>query len=117
LTDIQDVEDALGDMDFKDTGTANGITALQMDIKVRGITSEILTQALAQAREGRLFILEKMLAAIGSSRPELSPYAPRITKIRIPPDRIRDIIGPGRKMIRKTVDGTKRPIHVEDAGT
>jgi polyribonucleotide nucleotidyltransferase len=117
LTDIQGVEDALGDMDFKVTGTSIGITALQMDIKVRGITSEILTQALAQAREGRLFILEKMLAAIGSSRTELSPYAPRITKIHIPPDRIRDIIGPGGKMIRKIVEETKCTIDVEDDGT
>jgi polyribonucleotide nucleotidyltransferase len=117
LTDIQGVEDALGDMDFKVTGTTEGITALQMDIKVRGITPEILRQALAQAKEGRLFILEKMLAAIGTSRTELSPYAPRITKIQIPPDRIRDVIGPGGKMIRRIVDETKCTIDVEDDGT
>src|SRR5215203_6568415 len=98
LTDIQGVEDALGDMDFKVAGTTKGITALQMDIKVRGITPEILRQALAQAHEGRQFILGKMLEAIDTSRTELSPYAPRITKIQIPPDRIRDIIGPGGKM-------------------
>ncbi|HLH21540.1 MAG TPA: polyribonucleotide nucleotidyltransferase [Chloroflexota bacterium] len=117
LTDIQGVEDALGDMDFKVAGTANGITALQMDIKVRGITAEILRQALAQAHEGRQFILGKMLEAIGASRAELSPYAPRITKIQIPPDRIRDIIGPGGKMIRKIVEDTKCTIDVEDNGT
>jgi polyribonucleotide nucleotidyltransferase len=117
LTDIQGVEDALGDMDFKVAGTANGITALQMDIKVRGITAEILRQALAQAHEGRLFILGKMLEAITTSRTELSPYAPRITKIQIPPDRIRDIIGPGGKMIRKIVEDTKCTIDVEDSGT
>jgi polyribonucleotide nucleotidyltransferase len=117
LTDIQGVEDALGDMDFKVAGTAKGITALQMDIKVRGITPEILRQALAQAHEGRLFILGKMLEAIDTSRTELSPYAPRITKIQIPPDRIRDIIGPGGKMIRKIVEETKCTIDVEDSGT
>jgi polyribonucleotide nucleotidyltransferase len=117
LTDIQGVEDALGDMDFKVAGTAQGITALQMDIKVRGITAEILRQALAQAHEGRQFILGKMLDAIKTSRTELSPYAPRITKIQIPPDRIRDIIGPGGKMIRKIVEDTKCTIDVEDDGT
>jgi polyribonucleotide nucleotidyltransferase len=117
LSDIQGVEDALGDMDFKVTGTAEGITALQMDIKVRGITAEILSQALAQANKGRMFILDKMLGAIGAHRAELSPYAPRITKIQIPPDRIRDVIGPGGKMIRKIVEDTKCTIDVEDDGT
>ncbi len=117
LSDIQGIEDALGDMDFKVAGSAQGVTALQMDIKVRGITPEILRQALAQAREGRLFILGKMLEAIGTSRPELSPYAPRITKIQIPPDRIRDVIGPGGKMIRKIIEETKCTIDVEDDGT
>ena len=117
LTDIQGIEDALGDMDFKVAGTAEGITALQMDIKVRGITPEIMRQALAQAREGRLFILGKMLDAISTSRTELSPFAPRITKIQIPADRIRDVIGPGGKMIRKIVDETKCTIDIEDDGT
>src|SRR5581483_5669425 len=97
LTDIQGLEDALGDMDFKVAGTEKGITALQMDIKVRGITTEIMQDALAQAREGRMFIMGKMLTAIQSPRTELSAYAPRITKISINPDRIRDVIGPGGK--------------------
>src|SRR5260370_12930565 len=83
LSDIQGVEDALGDMDFKVAGTAEGITALQMDIKVRGITPEIMRQALAQAKEGRLFILGKMLETIGTARTELSPLAPRSTQIQI----------------------------------
>ena len=117
LSDIQGLEDALGDMDFKVTGTEKGITALQMDIKVRGITSEIMQDALAQAREGRMFIMGKMLAAIERPRTELSAYAPRITKININPDRIRDVIGPGGKMIRKIVDETKCTIDVSDDGT
>jgi polyribonucleotide nucleotidyltransferase len=117
LTDIQGLEDALGDMDFKVAGTEKGITALQMDIKVRGITTEILQDALAQAREGRMWIMGKMLAAIQSPRTELSAYAPRITKININPDRIRDVIGPGGKMIRKIVDETKCTIDVSDDGT
>src|SRR5215207_9793319 len=117
LSDIQGLEDALGDMDFKVAGTEKGITALQMDIKVRGITTEILQDALSQAREGRLWIMGKMLAAIQSPRTELSAYAPRITKISINPDRIRDVIGPGGKMIRKIVDETKCTIDVSDDGT
>src|SRR5207237_3812229 len=90
LSDIQGVEDFLGDMDFKVAGTAEGVCGLQMDIKVRGITPQIMREALAQAHEGRMFILDKMRAAIGETREELSPYAPRITKITINPDRIRD---------------------------
>jgi polyribonucleotide nucleotidyltransferase len=117
LTDIQGLEDALGDMDFKVTGTEKGITALQMDIKVRGITSQIMEDALAQAREGRMFIMGKMMEAISTPRTELSAYAPRITKIKINPDRIRDVIGPGGKMIRKIVDETKCTIDVSDDGT
>jgi polyribonucleotide nucleotidyltransferase len=117
LTDIQGLEDALGDMDFKVTGTEKGITALQMDIKVRGITSEIMQDALAQARDARMFIMGKMLAAIERPRTELSAYAPRVTKISINPDRIRDVIGPGGKMIRKIVDETKCTIDVSDDGT
>ena len=117
LSDIQGVEDALGDMDFKVAGTEQGITALQMDIKVRGITTEIMQNALAQAREGRMWIMGKMMEVISTARTELSEYAPRITKIKINPDRIRDVIGPGGKMIRKIVDETKCTIDVNDDGT
>jgi polyribonucleotide nucleotidyltransferase len=116
LTDIQGVEDNLGDMDFKVAGTRDGITALQMDIKVKGITHEILTQALEQAREARLFVLDKMLAVLPKHRSEMSPYAPRITTIHINPDKIRDIIGPGGKMIRKITEETGAQIDVEDDG-
>jgi polyribonucleotide nucleotidyltransferase len=116
LTDIQGVEDNLGDMDFKVAGTRDGITALQMDIKVKGITHEILTQALEQAREARLFVLDKMLAVLPKPRTEMSPYAPRITTIMINPDKIRDIIGPGGKMIRKITEETGAQIDVEDDG-
>jgi polyribonucleotide nucleotidyltransferase len=116
LTDIQGVEDNLGDMDFKVAGTRDGITALQMDIKVKGITHEILTQALEQAREARLFVLDKMLAVLPKPRSEMSPYAPRITTIMINPDKIRDIIGPGGKMIRKITEETGAQIDVEDDG-
>jgi polyribonucleotide nucleotidyltransferase len=116
LTDIQGVEDALGDMDFKVAGTASGITALQMDIKIKGLTHEILTQALEQAREARLFVLDKMLAVLPGPRTEMSSYAPRITTITINPDKIRDIIGPGGKMIRKITEETGAQIDVEDDG-
>jgi polyribonucleotide nucleotidyltransferase len=116
LTDIQGVEDALGDMDFKVAGTEAGITALQMDIKVRGITQGIMKDALAQAREARLFIMGKMMGVISESRPELSLYAPRIRRIGINPDRIRDIIGPGGKMIRKIQEETHTTIDIEDSG-
>jgi polyribonucleotide nucleotidyltransferase len=117
LTDIQGVEDFLGDMDFKVAGTTTGVNGLQMDIKVRGITPQIMREAVAQAREARLFILDKMMEVMDSTRTEMSPYAPRITKITINPDRIRDIIGPGGKMIRKIVEDTKCTIDVEDDGT
>jgi polyribonucleotide nucleotidyltransferase len=116
LTDIQGVEDNLGDMDFKVAGTRDGITALQMDIKVKGITHEILEQALEQARVARLFVLDKMLAVLPKPRSEMSPYAPRITTIMINPDKIRDIIGPGGKMIRKITEETGAQIDVEDDG-
>jgi polyribonucleotide nucleotidyltransferase len=116
LTDIQGVEDNLGDMDFKVAGTRDGITALQMDIKVKGITHEILAQALEQAREARLFVLDKMLAVLPRPRGEMSQYAPRITTIMINPDKIRDIIGPGGKMIRKITEETGAQIDVEDDG-
>ncbi len=116
LTDIQGVEDALGDMDFKVAGTKDGITALQMDIKIKGLTHEIMAQALEQAREARLFVLDKMLAVIPRPRSEMSSYAPRITTILINPDKIRDVIGPGGKMIRKIVEETGAQIDVEDDG-
>ena len=117
LTDIQGVEDNLGDMDFKVAGTKDGITALQMDIKIKGLPHEILAQALEQAREARLFVLDKMLAVLPEPRTELSPYAPRITTIHINPDKIRDIIGPGGKMIRKITEETGASIDVEDDGS
>ncbi|HBF39250.1 MAG TPA: polyribonucleotide nucleotidyltransferase [Firmicutes bacterium] len=116
LTDIQGLEDHFGDMDFKVAGTKDGITAIQMDIKVKGIDRAILKQALAQAKEGRLFILDKMLATIPEPRKELSPYAPRIIRFSIDPDRIRDVIGPGGKMIRKIVEDTGAEIDIEDDG-
>jgi len=116
LTDIQGVEDALGDMDFKVAGTRDGITALQMDIKIGGLTHEIFAQALDQAREARLFVLDKMLAVLPRPRSEMSAYAPRITTIMINPDKIRDVIGPGGKMIRKITEETGAQIDVEDDG-
>ncbi|HLQ62762.1 MAG TPA: polyribonucleotide nucleotidyltransferase, partial [Candidatus Acidoferrales bacterium] len=117
LTDIQGVEDALGDMDFKVAGTRDGITALQMDIKIKGLTREIMAQALEQAREARLFVLGKMLEVLPAPRPEMSAYAPRITTLKINPDKIRDVIGPGGKMIRKIIEETGVEIDVEDDGT
>jgi len=116
LTDIQGMEDHFGDMDFKVAGTREGITAIQMDIKIKGIDREILSQALAQAREGRLFILDKMLEVLSEPRKELSPYAPRIITFEIDPDRIRDVIGPGGKMIRKIIEETGAEIDIEDDG-
>jgi polyribonucleotide nucleotidyltransferase len=116
LTDIQGVEDALGDMDFKVAGTRDGITALQMDIKINGLTREIMAQALAQAREARLFVLDRMLGVIPEPRREMSAYAPRITTIQINPDKIRDVIGPGGKVIRKIIEETGVEIDVEDDG-
>jgi DNA polymerase III epsilon subunit family exonuclease len=117
LTDITGKEDAYGDMDFKVAGTADGVTALQMDIKVGGITPEIMRDALEQARIGRLLILDKMTAVISASRSELSPYAPRIHTLKIPVDKIRDIIGPGGKVIRQITAETGTQINVEDDGT
>ena len=117
LSDILGVEDHLGDMDFKVCGTDQGITALQMDIKISGVTREILEQALGQAKEGRLFILGKMAEAIDKVRPELSTYAPRITTLKVHPDKIREIIGPGGKMIRSIQDASGCKIDVEDDGT
>jgi polyribonucleotide nucleotidyltransferase len=116
LTDIAGAEDHYGDMDFKVTGTRNGITALQMDIKVTGINSRILADALNQARDGRFYILDKMQAAITGPREEISQYAPRILTIQIPVDKIRDVIGPGGKVIRGLVEKTGCKIDVEDTG-
>jgi polyribonucleotide nucleotidyltransferase len=117
LSDILGVEDHLGDMDFKVCGTERGITALQMDIKISGVTREVLEQSLGQAKEGRLFILGKMAEAIREVRPELSSYAPRITTLKVHPDKIREIIGPGGKMIRSIQDASGCKIDVEDDGT
>jgi polyribonucleotide nucleotidyltransferase len=116
LSDILGDEDHLGDMDFKVTGTRDGITAFQMDIKIEGITKDILEKALYQAKEGRLYILDKMEATIAKPRESLSSYAPRIVTIEINPDKIRDIIGPGGKVIRQIVEKTGVKIDVEDSG-
>ena len=116
LSDIAGAEDHYGDMDFKVAGTRNGITALQMDIKVSGITTEIMRAALAQAKAGRFHILDKMEATIASPREAISNYAPRIVTIQIPVDKIRDVIGPGGKMIRSIVERTGVKIDVEDDG-
>ena len=116
LTDIQGLEDHFGDMDFKVAGTSKGITALQMDIKIKGVSREILSKALTQAQKGRLFILTEMEAVIDKPRPELSVYAPRIITAFINPDKIRDVIGPGGKTIKKIVEQTGVEIDIEDDG-
>ena len=116
LTDIQGLEDFLGDMDFKVAGTMNGITAIQMDIKITGIVEPILRQALAQALEGRLHILGKMLEALPAPRPNLSKYAPKITTFLIHPDKIREVIGSGGKVINKIIADTGVKIDIEDDG-
>ena len=116
LTDIQGLEDFLGDMDFKVAGTKDGITAIQMDIKIKGIDKEILTRALEQARQGRLFILNKMLETIPEPRVELSPYAPRILQFNIHPDKIREVIGSGGKTINGIIAETGVKIDIEDDG-
>ncbi len=116
LTDILGDEDHLGDMDFKITGTAGGITALQMDIKISGIDRDIMGRALEQARQARLTLLEKMREALPAPRPELSPYAPRVLTIQIHPDKIRDVIGPGGKVIRSIVAETGAKIDIDDTG-
>ena len=117
LTDITGKEDAYGDMDFKVTGTADGVTALQMDIKVAGITTEIMRDALRQAYDARMHILGKMTEVISASREELSPFAPRITTMKIPVDKIRDVIGAGGKVIRQITAETGTEINIEDDGT
>ena len=116
LSDIQGMEDALGDMDFKVAGSATGITALQMDCKISGLSWDLMERALEQARVGRMHILGKMSEALAAPRAELSPWAPRIEVININPDKIRDVIGPGGKMIRKIVEETGAQIDVEDDG-
>ncbi len=116
LSDIQGLEDHHGDMDFKVAGTEQGVTALQMDIKVDGLSRDILAAALKQAREGRMFILGKILEVIPAPRAELSPYAPRIITMNIDPDKIRDVIGPGGKIIKKIIEETGVKIDIEDSG-
>jgi polyribonucleotide nucleotidyltransferase len=117
LTDLEGMEDAYGDMDFKVAGTAKGITALQMDIKTKGLRYEILEKALDQAHEARLFILDRIKETIASSRPELSKYAPRMIKISIDPSKIGALIGPGGRTIRSIVEQTKATVDVENDGT
>lgn len=116
LSDIQGMEDFLGDMDFKVAGTAEGITAIQMDIKVPGIGRDILKEALEQAKKGRLYILDKMLSVISKPREELSPHAPKIIRTLVDPDKIRDIIGPGGRIINRIIDETGVKIDIEDDG-
>lgn len=117
LTDLQGLEDALGDMDFKVAGTVDGVTAIQMDIKIDGINKAILEQALKQAKEGRLFILDTMLKCIDAPRSELSPFAPRIESFKIDVDKIKDVIGSGGKTIKKIIELTGVQIDVEEDGT
>ena len=117
LTDIEGIEDAYGDMDFKVAGTNKGITALQLDTKLKGISLEILEKSLNQAKEARLFILGKMEQTISSSRPEVSPYAPQMYKIMINPDKIGSVIGTGGKTIRSITAETKVTIDIDNDGT
>src|SRR5204863_797319 len=116
LTDIAGAEDHYGDMDFKVAGTRDGITALQMDIKVGGITAQIMREALAQAQRARMFLLDKMNEALSTGREKVSSFAPRIYTLQIPVDKIRDVIGPGGKMIRSIIEQTGVKIDVEDSG-
>lgn len=117
LTDIAGAEDHYGDMDFKVAGTRTGITALQMDLKVPNVTSELLVEALAQAKEGRLYLLDKMDECLSSPRKDMSPHAPRMYMLNIPVDKIRELIGPGGKVIRNIVEVTGAKIDVEDDGS
>ena len=117
LSDIMGDEDHLGDMDFKVAGTSDGITALQMDIKINGITSEIMSQALAQAKDGRLHILNEMAKSITTPRTEMSKHAPRIISFRVPTDKIRDVIGKGGATIRQLTEETGATIDIDDDGT
>jgi polyribonucleotide nucleotidyltransferase len=117
LSDIQGMEDHLGDMDFKVAGTAKGVTALQMDIKIKGLSREILEEALQQAKKGRMHILDSMLATISEPRSELSKFAPKILTMKINPDKIRDVIGPSGKQINKIIEETGVKIDIEQDGT
>lgn len=117
LTDIQGMEDALGDMDFKVAGTKDGITAIQMDIKIDGLTREVIEEALEQARQGRLAIMDHMLHTIEQPREELSAYAPKVVTMSINPDKIRDVIGPGGKKINEIIDETGVKLDIEQDGT
>jgi polyribonucleotide nucleotidyltransferase len=117
LTDILGVEDHLGDMDFKVAGTANGITAFQMDLKIQGLPFDILREALQKARTARLHVLDRMAATLAEPRPELSPYAPRILIFQVKADRIGDVIGPGGKHIRAITDQTGAKVDIDDDGT
>jgi len=117
LSDILGDEDHLGDMDFKVAGTTEGVTSLQMDIKIAGITEEIMQKALAQAKDGRLHILEEMSKAITGARAELGEFAPRIEQMKIPTDKIREVIGTGGKVIREIVEKTGAKVNIEDDGT
>src|SRR5437660_10761348 len=116
LTDIAGAEDHYGDMDFKVAGTRKGITALQMDIKIMGITAQIMREALEQARRGRLFLMDKMDAVISGASEEKSKFAPRVHTMQIPTDKIRDVIGPGGKVIRGIIEATGVKIDVDDTG-
>lgn len=116
LSDIQGMEDFLGDMDFKVAGTAKGITAIQMDIKVHGLSKEILKEALKQAHDGRMFIMDKMMEELSEPRPELSPYAPRIISMVIDPDKIRIVIGKGGATINRIITETGAKIDIDDDG-
>ena len=111
------MEDALGDMDFKVAGTTKGVTAIQMDIKISGLSREILEEALAQAHKGRIHIMGKMMEAIQAPREEMSKWAPRIVTMKIDPDKIRDVIGTGGKVIRGIIEETGAKIDIEDDGT
>ena len=111
------MEDALGDMDFKVAGTTKGVTAIQMDIKISGLSREILEEALAQAHKGRMHIMGKMMEAIDAPREEMSKWAPRIVTMKIDPDKIRDVIGTGGKVIRGIIEETGAKIDIEDDGT
>src|SRR5437899_12673342 len=117
LTDIAGAEDHYGDMDFKVAGTRNGITALQMDIKVLGISIQMMREALAQAKRARLEILDTMEKTLTAGRPQISAYAPRLFKLKIPQDKIRDLIGPGGKKIRSIIEATGVKIDVLEDGT
>lgn len=111
------MEDALGDMDFKVAGTTEGITAIQMDIKIDGLTKEVIEEALEQARKGRLAILEHMMQTIDQPRKELSAYAPKVEIMQIKPEKIRDVIGPGGKQINEIIDATGVKLDIEQDGT